>query len=158
MRAFVPLAVAVLLLAACGKAEDAAVGVASGGAVQKDGDKTTISTEQGDVVLNAEEGQSLPSRFPKDVYLPEDYVVRSSMDMQGALMVDLVAPGSTKDAFAAAGKWMPEQNWTQTAMIQQGGQSVLVFEKERQLVQYSFFEDEADQVHVTVQLTEKGPD
>jgi len=158
MRAFVPLAVAVLLLAACGKAEDAAVGVASGGAVKQDGDKTTISTEQGDVVLNAEEGQPLPPRFPKDVYLPEDYSIRSSMDMQGVLMIDLEAPGTTKEAFAAAGKWMPEQNWNQSAMIQQGGQSVLVFEKERQLVQYSFFDDTPGKLHVTVQVTEKPLD
>jgi hypothetical protein len=151
------LIAAALLLAACGKsADEVAVSAVSGGQVEKDGDKMTIQTEQGAVTFNAEEGQALPANFPKDVYLPKDYAVRSSMDMNGALMVDLVSPGKPADVFAAAGAAMPGMGWKQSASMQQAGTSILVFENDAQMVQYSVMDDEPGKAHVSVAVTKKG--
>ena len=155
MRPF-PMIAAALLLAACGKsADEAVVAAATGGKVDKDGDKMTIQTEQGAVTFNAQEGQALPANFPKDVFLPKDYSVRNSVDMNGALMVDLLAPGNPADAFAAAGAAMPGMGWEQKASVQQAGTRFLVFENEAQLVQYSFLDDEPGKAHVSVSVTKK---
>ena len=156
MRPIVLIA-ATLLLAACSKTPDeAAVAIATGGKVDKDGDKMTVQTDQGTVTFNAEKGQALPPTFPKDVFLPKDFEVRSSMDLNGALMVDLVAPGKPADIFTAAGAAMPGMGWKQTAAIQQQGTQALVFENEAQMVQYSFFDDEPGKAHLSVAVTKKG--
>jgi hypothetical protein len=154
----IPLLIAAaLLLAACGKsADEVAVSAVSGGKVEKNGDKMTIQTEQGAVVFNAEEGQALPANFPKDVYLPKDYSVRSSMDMNGALMVDLLSPDKPADVFAAAGAAMPGMGWKQSASMQQEGTRILVFENEAQMVQYSVMDDEPGKAHVSLAITKKG--
>ena len=156
MRPIVLIA-ATLLLAACGKSPDeAAVAAATGGKVDKDGDKMTVQTPEGTVTFNAEQGQSLPASFPKEVFLPAGYEVRSSMDMNGALMVDLVVPGKPADIFAATGAAMPGLGWKQTAAIQQQGTQALVFENDAQMVQYSFYDDEPGKAHLSVAVTKKG--
>ncbi|MGH8030488.1 MAG: hypothetical protein ACREO3_11200 [Arenimonas sp.] len=151
------LILATLLLAACGKSpQEAAVAAATGGKVDQDGDKTTVQTDQGTITYNAAQDQALPANFPKDVFLPKDYTVRSSMDMNGALMVDLVTDGKPADVFAATGAAMPGMGWKQTAAMQQQGNSVLVFENDAQMVQYSFLDDEPGKAHLSVAITKKG--
>lgn len=154
----IPLLIAAaLLLSACGKSPDeAAVSAMSGGKVDKDGDKLTVQTDQGAVTFNAAEGQPLPANFPKDVFLPKDYSVRSSMDMNGALLVDVLAPGTPAEVFAAAGAAMPGMGWKQSASMQQQGTRILVFENEAQMVQYSVMDDEPGKAHVSVAITKKG--
>jgi hypothetical protein len=149
------LITAAVLLSACGKSPDEiAVSAVSGGKVAKDGDKVTVQTDQGTATYSAEAGQPLPATFPKGVFLPKDYSVRTSYEMGGALLVDLVAPGKASDAFAAAGAAMPGLGWKQSASMTQAGTSVLVFENDAQIVQYSF-NDEADNTHVAVAVTKK---
>jgi hypothetical protein len=149
------LIAAALLLAACGKSPDeVAVSAVSGGKASKDGDKLTVQTEQGAVTFNAAAGQPLPASFPKDVFLPKGYEVRSSMDRNGAQLVDRLAPGKTADLFAATGAAMPGMGWKQSASMTQGGTSVLVFENEARMVQYSF-NDEEGKAHVSVSVTKK---
>ena len=135
------LATFLLLLAACGKDEDT----------------TTITTDQGSVTVNTEAGQSLPAAFPKDVFLPDGYTVRSSMDLGGTIVVDLEAPGATADVFGQAGKAMPGQGWKQTAAVQATGQSLLVFENTGRTVQYSFMDDLPGKTHVAVQVITAQP-
>jgi hypothetical protein len=150
------LAASLLLLAACGKSpEDAAVGAMSGGKVDKDGDKVTVATDQGAVTYNTEAGQALPAAFPKDAFLPAGYTVRSSMDTPGGLTVDVEAAGSTADAFAQAGKAMTAQGWAQTAAVQSGGQSLLVFQKDDATMQYTFDGQDPGKVHVVVYYVPK---
>lgn len=151
------LIAAALLLAACGKSTDeVAVSAMTGGKVDKDGDKMTIQTEQGAVTYNAAEGQALPASFPKDVFLPKDYSVRNSTDMQGALMVNLVVPGKPGDVFTAAGAAMPGMGWRQSASMQQDGTSILVFDNDTQMVQYSFMDDEPGKALVSIAVTKKN--
>ena len=152
-----PLLIATaLLLAACGKsADEVAVSAMTGGKVDKDGDKMTIQTDQGAVTYNAAEGQALPASFPKDVYLPKDYTVQSTMDMAGALNVQLVVPGKAGGEFAAAGAAMPGMGWKQQVSMQQDGTSILVFDNDKQMVQYSFTDDESGKGLVNVTVTKK---
>lgn len=150
------LIAAALLLAACGKSPDEiAVSAVSGGKVSKDGDRTTVQTDQGAVTFNAQAGQALPASFPKAVFLPSDYTVRSSMDSNGALMVDLLATGNAADLLAATGAAMPGMGWKQSASVTQNGTSMLLFENDAQLVQYTF-NDEGGKGHVAVVVTKKG--
>jgi hypothetical protein len=153
----IPLLIAAaLLLAACGKSPDeVAVSAVTGGKATKDGDKLTVQTDQGAVTFNAQAGQPLPANFPKDVFLPKDYSVRNSVDMNGALMVDLLVPAKRADVFAATGAAMPGMGWKQSASMTQPDVSVLVFENEAQMVQYSF-NDEDGKAHVSVSVTKKG--
>jgi hypothetical protein len=131
---------AALLLAACGKSpQEAAVSAASGGKVEQDGDTTTIKTDEGDLKISSESGQSLPASFPKDVYLPSGYSIQSSMDMADkAQMLQFTAPGNAADASAAAGKAMPGMGWEQKMSMQQGGVHVLMFENSDSVASYQF--------------------
>jgi hypothetical protein len=147
------LSVAVLL-AACGKSpEDAALSAATGADVERDGDKVTIKTEEGQLDINAEAGQELPASFPKDVFLPSGYSVVSSMDMGGkAVILQLAAPGKASDANAAAGKAMPGMGWEQKMSMQQAGTYVLMFENSDRVAQYSFTDD-ADNANTQVSVS-----
>ena len=149
---------AALLLAACGKSpEDAALSAATGADVESDGDKVTIKTEEGSLQINADAGQELPASFPKDVYLPSDYSVVSSMDMAGkAVILQLAAPGKASEANAAAGKAMPGLGWEQKMAMQQAGTYVLMFENSDRVAQYSFTDDtENDNTQVSVTVSKK---
>jgi hypothetical protein len=157
MRALLLVAAtaAVLSLSACKKAEEATVAVASGGAVQVDGDKTTIQTEEGTATFNSAAGQPLPDDFPKDVFVPDGATVMSSANMAGSMMVVLAIPGTNADAFAQAQKAMPGNGWTQTAAMETGPQKVLVFENGTHVAQYAFFDDGSGKGQVQVNYATK---
>lgn len=157
MRALllVAAATAVLSLSACKKAEEASVAVASGGAVQVDGDKTTIRTEEGTATFNGAAGQPLPANFPKDVFVPAGATVMSSADMAGSMMVVLEVPGSNADAFANVQLAMPGNGWKQTAAMETGPQKVLVFENGTHVAQYAFFDDGDGKGHLQVNYATK---
>jgi hypothetical protein len=118
------LIVAALLLAACGKFPN----------------------------YNDEAGQALPANFPKDVFLPKDYSVRSSVELHGALAVELVAPVVLADVLAAARAVMPGMGWRETAFMQQDEITILIFQNDAQAVQYSFEDDESGKAYMSVNV------
>jgi hypothetical protein len=132
-------------LGGCHKAQEAAteaaIETASGHKVdvERDGDKVTYKSDEGEVTMQHGMDLSLPADFPKDIYLPKTYTVNSVMDMGGMHMVALMAPEPVPALFNAASEAMQQQGWKQvTAMQQATGSAMLAFEKEKRHVALSF--------------------
>src|SRR5262245_23285061 len=94
------IAFAACTLVACGKspgerAAEAAIEASTGQKANVDADSGTITmqSKESEVKIAGGEGAKLPATFPKDVYLPKDYVVESAMEMPGAMVVSLDTKG-----------------------------------------------------------------
>lgn len=145
MRVVVLSSAITLCLAGCHKAQEvaaeAAIESASGHKVdiERDGDKVTYESDEGEVTMQHGMDLSLPADFPKDIYLPGKYTVNSVMDMGGMHVVALMAPEPVPALFSAASATMQQQGWKQvTAMQQATGSAMLAFEKEQRHVALSF--------------------
>jgi len=160
-----PVLVAALLLATaaaggCQKSQDAitaaAIATASGGKVKvdKDGDKMTIKTDEGELAVQHGDALPLPRDFPEDVYLPGKYQISSVMDMAGAQVVSMQAPGKVATLFSAARDSMDKEGWKQTMAMQNSADSaMLAYEKAQRVAVLSFNGDnESDDVTMSVQL------
>ena len=140
-----------LCLGGCHKAQEAAAEAAIESAsghkvdVQRDGDKVTYKSDEGEVTMQHGMDLSLPADFPKDIYLPKTYTVNSVMDMGGMHMVALMSPEQVPALFNAASAAMQQQGWKQvTAMQQATGSAMLAFEKEKRHVALSFNRNRQD--------------
>jgi hypothetical protein len=157
------LGVAALCATACSKSPgdrlaETALSAATGQEVEvdKDGGKVTLKGDKGDVTLASGDAATLPADFPKDVYLPSSYKVESSMQMPGATVVSVAAPGQVSALFADASQQMQAQGWKQTMAMQQSGETqMLAFEKDNRSAMVSFDADENGQVKVALQLATK---
>jgi len=126
---------------AAGVATEVAIKTASGQKVdvERDGDKVTYRTEEGEMTMQGGVDLPLPTDFPKDIYLPKTYVVNSVMDMGGMRMVAVMAPQPVPALFNSASEAMRQQGWKQvTAMQHASGNAMLAFEKEKRHVSLSF--------------------
>ena len=129
------------LLAACGKnAQEAAVSAATGGkaSMQQDGDKTTITTAEGQVSVSTQAGQPLPAEFPKDIWLPEGYSIQTAANFGGAQILDMVVPGELAANAESASGAMQGQGWKQSMSMAQDDTHVLMFEKDGRTANLTF--------------------
>ncbi len=132
---------ALVALAACGKSADeaaseAAIRAATGenATVERNGDVTTISTEDGALKMTAGDDLALPDDFPDDIYLPDDYQVRSVMELGGDDVISVSASGTLQSVFDEASAAMQRQGWKQVMAMQRDSHRMLGFEKgERQI-------------------------
>jgi hypothetical protein len=153
-------AFAALALAACGKSPserlaEAAIEAGTGQKADVDADSgaVTFKTDKGDMKVVSGASAKLPASFPKDVYLPAEYVVASSMEMPGALVVELDAPGKVGPLFAEAGKRMAAEGWKQRVAMQQSADSqVAVYEKDKRSATLSLYDNEGKGVKLGVQV------
>jgi len=162
VRSILILALVVLGAAGCGKSPgerlgEAAVSAATGHkvAVDKDGDKVTFKTEQGDMQVASGASATLPADFPKDVYLPARYTIESVMQMPNAQVLALDTTGDIAAMFADANRQMQSQGWRQTMSMQQNASTqMLAFEKDQRSAMLTF-NAEGNAVKVGLQLTKK---
>ena len=142
---FITACIAVLALAACGKspaerAAEAAIEASTGGKADVDA-KTgavTVQTDKGEMKINSGDGATLPATFPKDVFLPDDYKVVSSMEVPGALVVQIEAPGAVAAMYDKATKHMVGQGWKQRmAMQNDADNQMVVYEKDKRTASLS---------------------
>lgn len=155
-----PAACALLLLAGCMKsaqesATEAAISAATGQAVQvdQDGETVTIATGEGAMRISGGEALTLPADFPEDIYLPDDYRVRSVMDMGGTRVLSLSATGTSAQLFADARDAMARDQWTLgTAMQHETNASMLAFEKDNRAAVLSFVGGKDGDVQIGMQL------
>jgi hypothetical protein len=163
MRALILLGVAALCATACGKSPggrlaEAGVSAATGHQVEvdKDGGQVTFEGDQGATTIASGSAATLPADFPKDVYLPARYKLESAMQMPGAIVVAVDAPGEVTSLFGEASRQMQAQGWKQTMAMQQGGDTrMLAFEKDNRSVMVSFDADSSGGVKVALQLATK---
>lgn len=146
-----PLLAAGLLLAlgACRKAAEASAEAATEAAIEaasgkdvdieRDGDRTVIKTDEGEISMAAGEALPLPADFPKDVYLPKAYTVNSVMDMGGMRVVSVMSKGKVSGLFNDARAQMQSSGWKQTmAMQHSADNAMLSFEKDKRNAVLSF--------------------
>lgn len=161
VRPALPLALlAIALLPACQKAQDAAVAAAlehaTGAKVDKHGNETTIKTDAGELRVNAAEaGDSipLPADFPDDVYLPDQHRVASVMDISGAKVVNLTAPAPLATTFSSTGERMEKSGWKREMAMQSGDGGSLSFSKDKRHAVYYLAKSEAGGTDLTVNIS-----
>jgi len=153
-------ATAVLALTACGRsagerAAEAAIEASTGQKADVDAKNgaVTIKTDKGEMKMTSGDTAALPAAFPKDVYLPEHYTVKSAMEMPNAMVLEIEAPGAVAALAADAGKQMQAQGWKQQMAMSQTAQSqVLVYEKEKRSATLSFNDNGGKGVTLGVQV------
>ena len=149
-----------LACTACGKsagerAAEAAIEAGTGQKADVDAKNgaVTIKTDKGEMKMTSGDSAALPASFPKDVYLPEHYTVKSAMEMPNAMVLEIEAPGAVATLAADAGKRMQAQGWKQQMAMAQTGQSqVLVYEKEKRSATLSFNDNGGKGVTLGVQV------
>jgi hypothetical protein len=145
------------LLAACGKSpQEAAVSAATGGKVdmKQEGDKTTVTTADGQISVSTQAGQPLPTDFPKDIWLPDGYSIQTAANFGGAQVLDMVVPGDIAGNAQTASSKMQADGWKQTMSLAQNDSQVLMFEKDGRSTQLAFTKND-DGAHMHVQVTPK---
>jgi hypothetical protein len=155
---------AVLALAACGKSSgerlaEAAIEASTGqkAEVDADGGAVTFKTEQGEMKILSGDAARLPESFPKDVFLPAEYTVASAMEMPGALVIELDAPGQVNTLFATADKHMLAEGWKQRVSMQQTADThVAIYEKENRSATLSLYDNDGKGVKVGVQVQQQA--
>lgn len=161
MRYLLPaLACAALALAGCQKAADAAAEAAierAGGGrveVERDGDRVSIKTPDGELQVQSGESLPLPADFPRDVYLPRRYEINSVMDMGGMRAISVTTRGQVSGVFAEAQQAMARAGWKQTLSMQYSADNAMLsFEKDTRAAVLSFNKGEgSDGVVMGVQL------
>lgn len=123
-----------LTLAGCGEAieesaVEAAIESATGGEaeVDRDGNRTTIRTpDGGEMSFTSGDDLPLPSDYPDDVYLPDDYRVHSVVDtFGGGRAIGLTVDGEAAAVMADVRTQMADHGWQQVmAMQHEQGQMV----------------------------------
>ena len=99
--------------------------------IDEDGESISYRTEQGEVTITGGESASLPADFPEDVYLPDDYVVESTLAMNADLFVGLAVEEDVPSLYAAARESMASHGWTETmAAMENNDNGLLTFEKD----------------------------
>jgi hypothetical protein len=149
-----------LALPSCEKAADAATETAIERAsgqkvdVDRDGDRLSVKTADGELNVQAGESLPLPNDFPQDVYLPDQYAVNSVMDMGGTRMVSVTTRGKVAAVFDAAQQAMAKAGWKQTMSMQHSiDTAMLSYEKDQRAAVLSFNKGEgSDGVVMGVQL------
>jgi len=152
---------ATLALTACGKSPseklaEAAIEASTGQKADVDADngQVTLKTDKGDMKVTSGDAAKLPANFPQDVYLPAGYKVGSVMEMPGAMVVDVEAPGNVADTFAAATAKMTSEGWKQQMALQQTPQNqIAVYGKGDRNATLSISEAPGKGVRIGVQLT-----
>lgn len=151
--------VASVALAGCGKsaeeaASEAAIRAATGehATVERDGDATTISTGDGAMRMTAGDDLALPDGFPSDVYLPDKYRVRSVMELDGADVISVSAPGTMSSVFDEASATMQRQGWKQVMAMQRDSHRMLGFEKDARQARMMLVAAENDEVMLNLQM------
>lgn len=153
------VAFAACALVACGKspgerAAEAAIEASTGNKASVDSEDGTVTlkTDDGEMKIASGENVKLPASFPKDVYLPKDYVVESAMEMPGALVVSLDTKGKMAALADDAGKQMAAHGWKQSFSMQNSADSQMtVYEKENRSATVSF-STEGDSVKLGLQI------
>lgn len=146
-------AVAVLaLLGSC--KNEAAISAATGHKtdIDRDGNTVTIQSDEGAMKFSGGDNVSLPANFPKDVYLPTQYKVRSVMDMGSKLTaIQLSTGGDAGVLYGAARNAMKQQGWEEEMAMQSEGGRMAAFEKGERMATLAFNEQQGE-VQVSVQL------
>lgn len=162
MRTIALLCCAALSLSACQKSPEervaeAVIEQATGQKMQidRDGERITVKTEDGEVKMAVGDGLALPAAFPKDLYLPGDYAVRSVMESGNVLLVTVNAPGEVAGLYEEARAAMQGQGWEQVMAMQPDADNrMLLYRKEKRTASVTLGRED-ESVNLVFQLAEE---
>lgn len=158
------VAVAVVLLAACGKAQESASEALAEQALEaQTGAEVDLDTEDGvsTVTMKTDEGQlqhsvgenvPLPADFPKDVVLPDEYTVVSVMKMGPTQSVVLRSPETMATLFIHYKDGQADRGWRETMSMQGPEGGSMGFEKDKRGVLVNLRPDIEGQTIVSLSL------
>lgn len=99
--------------------------------IDEDGESISYRTDHGEVTITGGESASLPADFPDDVYLPDGYVVESTLAMNADLFIGLAVDQDVPSLYAAARESMAGHGWRETmAAMENNDNGLLTFEKD----------------------------
>lgn len=130
-----------LALGACAErvgeaAAEVALEAAIGQEVQIAEDGATVSyrTPEGELRMTGG-APALPADFPRDIFVPDGYVVESTLAMGEDLFVALAVPQDVGAVYTAAREGMSSHGWTETmAALENGDNGLLTYEKDGRAV------------------------
>lgn len=143
-------ALAAVLLAACGKAQEKsnealvekAIEASSGQHAEVEvanGQQTvTIETEQGTYVATSGDDVRLPDAFPADVRLPGDGRLVTAMSLGEAVSVSLRSPRSPALVFAEFRRAQAASGWMEAGVLEQDPLYVAGFAKDQRHMEANF--------------------
>jgi len=135
----VPVLLAVLIVG-CGKASEKVAEFAMEKAIEKDGGgkakvdltqdgKMTITSDKGDVQIDASGAASVPEGFPEDVMVYAGKIT-TAMKMPEGFMVTIETDDAVEKVVAAYNEAMKAKGWTQENSLALGEQTMLGYKKD----------------------------
>lgn len=149
------------LPAGCRKTEEAATESAYEAAtgrqvdIEDDGDRVTVETPQGAATMTRGDAARLPASFPRDMFLPDGYKVLSTMDVPGALTVEIAAPGQVAAVTGQAEKAMQAKAWKQVMAQDAEANTLRMYEKANRSAIVTVYDNAGDGVKVGLQVMTK---
>ena len=133
----------VVALSGCGaaaeKAAEMAVEQQTGAEIDKDGDKITVTTEEGEQVT-AGTGTELPDGFPEDVPVHEGTIASTMTSPEGKL-VTIQAATTPADAMSWYKGELESGGWKIVTEVKSADFNMITAEKDANMLQISIAED-----------------
>lgn len=121
--------------------------------IHEDGATVSYRTPDGELTMTGGQAASLPVDFPGDIFLPDAYVVESTLAMNEDLFIAFGVEQDVPSLYAAARKDMAGHGWTETmAALENSENGLLTFEKDDRAVVLSLAR-EGDGATLGLQIT-----
>lgn len=121
--------------------------------VDEGGDRVTYGSGEEALTISGGDSAQLPADFPRDVFLPEDYSIDSTIASGDFTMVTLRVPGNVEELAAVAKSRMESAGWTQQMMAGDETSRIFAFRNDRNIASLAFDRHDEGGVIYTVQLS-----
>jgi hypothetical protein len=139
------------------KAMENAIAKQTGGKADVDikKDSIRIQTKEGEMTMSAGGNATVPSGFPKDVWVYPGATVKMALEVPEGYTLNL----ATKDAVAKVSeaylKEMTARDWTKEMSMDMGGNSMLGFKKEGRALNLVISSEEKEGTHISLTVAKK---
>ena len=175
LRVLAVTALSFSLLAACGKAQEAAEEAATEAAAEaaiesmtdaeidiEDGGQTVSGVDEQGRAFSASQGDAaaIPTDFPSDVLVPEGLVLDTSMVVGASSFVGGTMPGDLAELTTRIDAHMKAAGWTSLMAMSESGSSTLLWQRDDRSVNYMIETKPDGQLGVTIShaVEEKAPE
>ena len=175
LRVLAVTAISFSLLAACGKAQEAAEETATEAVAEaaiesmtdaeidiEDGGQTVSGVDEQGRAFSASQGDAaaIPADFPSDVLVPEGLVLDTSMVVGASSFVGGTMPGDLAELTTRIDAHMKAAGWTSLMAMSEPGSSTLLWQRDDRSVNYMIEAKPEGQLGVTIShaVEEKAPE
>lgn len=175
LRVLAVTAISFSLLAACGKAQEAAEETATEAVAEaaiesmtdaeidiEDGGQTVSGVDEQGRAFSASQGDAaaIPADFPSDVLVPEGLVLDTSMVVGASSFVGGTMPGDLAELTTRIDAHMKAAGWTSLMAMSEPGSSTLLWQRDDRSVNYMIEAKPDGQLGVVIShaVEEKAPE